>query len=138
MKIPDLAIGQEAGITCYYDENTWVNFYLGRSEAGFFVQVKEHIGAKDIVHQAESLFVLQLLTIEKKDAYITFYVDTEYLERRFNYQIGSEKIQLAKLSNVYYLCDEGVRIGKRFTGAMIGMYASWQYLLWIVWAVRSA
>jgi len=123
MKIPDLAIGQEAGVTCYYDENTWVNFYLGRSEAGFFVQVKEHIGAKDIVHQAESLFMLQLLTREKKDAYITFYVDTEYLERRFNYQIGSEKIQLAKLSNVYYLCDEGIRMGKRFTGAMIGMYA---------------
>ena len=67
--------------------------------------------------------MLQLLTREKKDAYITFYVDTEYLERRFNYQIGSEKIQLAKLSNVYYLCDEGIRMGKRFTGAMIGMYA---------------
>ena len=27
------------------------------------------------------------------------------------------------LDNVYYLCDEGLKKGKRFTGAMIGMYA---------------
>ena len=123
MKVPNLSIGQEAGVTCYYDENTWVNFYLGRNDAGLFVQVREHIGTEDIVHQAESLWMLELLTREKEDAYLTFYVDTEYLERRFSYQIGDEKIQLAKLSNVYYLCDEGIRMGKRFTGAMVGMYA---------------
>ncbi|WP_242839071.1 hypothetical protein [Butyrivibrio sp. MC2021] len=27
------------------------------------------------------------------------------------------------LDNVYYLCDEGLKKGKRFTGAMMGMYA---------------
>ena len=135
MKIPKLAIGQEAGVTCYYDENTWVNFYLGRNENGFFVQVKEHIGENDIVHQVESLLMLQFLNCdelssekthenrEEIEAYITFYVDTEYLERSFSYSIGTERIQLAKLTNVYYLCDEGIRMGKRFTGAMIGMYA---------------
>lgn len=133
MKVPQLETGQEAGVTCYYDENTWVNFYLGRSEAGFYVQVKEHIGTKDIVHEAESLLMLQLLTYRsgmghgtktsEKDVYITFYVDTKYLNRKFAYQIGTEKVQLANLDNVYYLCDEGIRMGKRFTGAMIGMYA---------------
>lgn len=60
---------------------------------------------------------------EKKDVYITFYVDTEYLNRKFVCQIGTEKVQMANLDNVYYLCDEGIRMGKRFTGAMIGMYA---------------
>ena len=30
---------------------------------------------------------------------------------------------IISLDNVYYLCDEGIRKGKRFTGAMIGMYA---------------
>ena len=135
MKIPKLEIGQEAGVTCYYDENTWVNFYLGRNDGGYFVQVKEHIGNKDIEHQAESLLMLQFLVYDGlstedsskdggiTDTYITFYVDTEYLERRFSYQIGTERIQLAKLSNVYYLCDEGIAMGKRFTGAMVGMYA---------------
>ncbi|MBQ8279803.1 MAG: family 43 glycosylhydrolase [Roseburia sp.] len=135
MKVPHLEIGQEAGVTCYYDENTWVNFYLGRNEAGLYVQVKEHIGMRDIVHQAESLLMLQILAYggqkmkasedgrTQQDAYITFYVDTEYLNRKFSYQIGTEKIQLANLDNIYYLCDEGIRMGKRFTGAMIGMYA---------------
>ena len=125
MKVPHLEIGQEAGVTCYYDENTWVKFYLGRSDAGLFVQVKEHIGTKDICHQEESLLMLQLLTYggQKQETYITFYVDTEYLNRKFSYQIGTERIQLANLDNVYYLCDEGIRMGKRFTGAMIGMYA---------------
>ena len=131
MKVPHLVIGQEAGVTCYYDENTWVNFYLGRDENGFYVQVKEHIGAQDITHEAESLLMLQLLMYgshpagenEEKDVYITFYVDTEYLNRKFAYRIGTEKVQLANLDNVYYLCDEGIRMGKRFTGAMIGMYA---------------
>ncbi len=125
MKVPQLAIGQEAGVTCYYDENTWVNFYLGRNEAGLYVQVKEHIGTKDIVHQAESLLMLQLMAYgrQKKDVFITFYVDTEYLNRKFSYEIGTERVQLANLDNVYYLCDEGIRMGKRFTGAMIGMYA---------------
>lgn len=134
MKVPQLEIGQEAGMTCYYDENTWVNFYLGRDENGFFVQVKEHIGNHDIIHQAESLLMLDLIVYggrkakgikvsEKKDVYITFYVDTEYLNRKFTYQIGPEKVQLDELDNVYYLCDEGIRMGKRFTGAMVGMYA---------------
>ena len=27
----------------------------------------------------------------------------------------------ADCPNVYYLCDEGIRMGKRFTGAMIGV-----------------
>jgi len=131
MKVPHLAIGQEAGVTCYYDENTWVNFYLGRDENGFYVQVKEHIGTQDITHEAESLLMLQLLAYGnhpagknvENDVYITFYVDTEYLNRRFVYQIGTEKVQLTNLDHVYYLCDEGIRMGKRFTGAMIGMYA---------------
>jgi xylan 1,4-beta-xylosidase len=46
------------------------------------------------------------------------------LERTFYYRLGNKEwIEVAKLSNVYYLCDEGLKKGKRFTGAMIGMYA---------------
>lgn len=123
MKISKLLAGQEAGVTCYYDENTWVNFYLGHNDAGLFVQVREHIGTEDVIHQAESLLMLQMLAREQEEVTITFYVETDYLERRFSYQIGKERIQICKLSNVYYLCDEGIRMGKRFTGAMTGMYA---------------
>ena len=54
---------------------------------------------------------------------LTFYVETEYLRRRFICEMRQEKREIADLSNVYYLCDEGIRMGKRFTGAMIGIYA---------------
>ena len=34
-----------------------------------------------------------------------------------------EEITLGVLENVNYLCDEGLQKGKRFTGAMFGIYA---------------
>lgn len=127
MKAPPLFCGQECGITCYYDENTWVCFYLSWREDGYFFQVKEHIGAEDIPHErmavdcaAGSLYALG--------------VETDNLNRRFYYKavsdpknegetaISQDEITVSELSDVYYLCDEGIRMGKRFTGAMVGMY----------------
>ena len=35
----------------------------------------------------------------------------------------SELTTFTTLSDVYYLCDEGYHYGKRFTGALVGMYA---------------
>ena len=35
----------------------------------------------------------------------------------------SYETEFVTLNNVYYLCDEGLKKGKRFTGAMVGMYA---------------
>ncbi len=55
---------------------------------------------------------------------IAYKVETEYLERRFSFRLDEEPWQeYQTLDHVYYLCDEGIRMGKRFTGAMIGMYA---------------
>ena len=34
---------------------------------------------------------------------------------------GDSDKELTTLGNVYYLCDEGIKRGKRFTGATIGM-----------------
>ena len=50
-------------------------------------------------------------------------MDTDYLQREFSFGLLGEETQAARLENVYYLCDEGIRMGKRFTGAMVGMYA---------------
>ena len=45
------------------------------------------------------------------------------MHRRFYYgKVEEEGKTLAELANVYYLCDEGISMGKRFTGAMVGMY----------------
>ena len=50
---------------------------------------------------------------------------TDKLVRTLSYRLlpSSELTTFNTLSDVYYLCDEGYHIGKRFTGALIGMYA---------------
>lgn len=113
---PALTEGQEAGITCYYDENTWVCFFLSRNRETYFLQVREHIGKEDIDHRMEKLDA-------PAGSRLILGVDTNYLERSFYYTAaGRDMKTVEKLSDVYYLCDEGISMGKRFTGAMVGMY----------------
>lgn len=113
--LPPLAQGQEAGLTCYYDENTWVCLYVGRSADGLFVQVKEHIGKRDCCGARISL--------PEETKRVRLCVDTQYFTRRFSFDCGNGSSVAAELKNVYYLCDEGIAMGKRFTGAMVGVYA---------------
>ena len=62
--IPKLADGQEAGLTCYYDENTWVCLALCKAD-GYYIQVKEHIGEKDILHEN----ICFLMTVQAKKSH---------------------------------------------------------------------
>ena len=115
--IPKLADGQEAGQTCYYDANTWVCLALCKADA-YYIQVKEHIGEKDILHEK------YMLSDDCAGKKITLKVKTEYLRRLFTFCVeGQEETAAAELPDVFYLCDEGIRMGKRFTGAMTGIYA---------------
>lgn len=108
--------GQEAGLICYYDENTWVSCGLKRDSSGLFVQVHEHIGDTD--------FYQSKIEVTGSPQMIEFMVETRKLERTFYCNIDREGfIEAAKLPDVYYLCDEGLKRGKRFTGAMLGVYA---------------
>lgn len=123
MQIPELTEKQEAGLICYYDENTWVSCGIIQEADGYYIQVKEHVGEENRVHGKTKL-PTDMIPQQHK---FTFRVETAYLERTFNceYEYQGEKIscQVAHLDNVYYLCDEGLKKGKRFTGAMVGMYA---------------
>lgn len=119
MTIPQLVADQEAGITCYYDENTWVCCYLG-FDGAYYLQVKERIGMNDILHDKVRLEGNCADYVGKT---MRFFVRTEYLKRTFSCEVDGTHIPAAELSNVYYLCDEGIRMGKRFTGAMVGIYA---------------
>lgn len=114
--MPVLSEGQEAGITCYYDENTWVCFFVSRDRESYFLQVREHIGREDIDHKKEKL-------VSQIDGHLVLGVETNYLRRRFYYTIAEKSAKtVEELPDVYYLCDEGISMGKRFTGAMVGMY----------------
>ncbi len=117
LTVPELKDGQEAGITCYYDENTWVCCYFTKEGETLSVQVKEHIGKEDICHP-KAVFAENPV-----GGQFVLGVETEYLHRRFYCgKVEEEKETVAELNNVYYLCDEGISMGKRFTGAMVGMY----------------
>lgn len=112
----NMSEGQQEGLICYYDENTWVTFGMHRTKKGCVIKAWEHIGLEDIVHEE--------IWLPEQTGAITYRVETDYLKRSFSYKIGENVWQPYKtLENVYYLCDEGVHMGKRFTGAMIGMYA---------------
>ncbi len=117
-EVPKLAEGQEAGLTCYYDENTWVCFYISVQNDTYFLQIREHIGLEDIFHERK------MIENPVGNSY-RLGVHTKYLQRSFYYQNLSKDIkavEMQTLPNVYYLCDEGIRMGKRFTGAMVGIY----------------
>lgn len=118
MRLPKLTEGQNAGVTCFYDENTYLKYGIFNNGASdeLVLQVVEHIGDED--KKSETI------AIEKDKEFVYFKIVTNYLERDLliSYD-GEEFTSFIKRENVYYLCDEGLKKGKRFTGAMVGMYA---------------
>lgn len=127
LEIPELSEGQHAGISGYYDENTFVLFGLMKKNGKVYVFSQEHIGEED-----KWLFSDEPL--ELSQGTIRLSMNTDYLKRTLCYEFISgdkksgeensfESMVFATLPNVYYLCDEGYNKGKRFTGALVGMYA---------------
>lgn len=126
MSVPHLQKGQEAGLTCYYDENSWLCYYLGRDENGFFLQAKEHIGTKTAEYKKKYMTDMSdfcPFSADEEGREILLGVETKGLERYFYAEIANVHYESEVFEDVYYLCDEGVVMGKRFTGAMVGMYA---------------
>lgn len=114
LEIPELEPGQEMGLTCYYDENTWVCFGAAGMAGKAELIVKEHIGDEDRVFRVGGIHTKRPLQLG---------VEARGLERRFLYRTEDGEVQPAHtLEDVYYLCDEGLKKGKRFTGAMVGLY----------------
>lgn len=123
LNLADDMVNKEAGLTCYYDENTYICFYISEDEEGLFIKLKEHIGHNDIDHAK------QYIKASDVDC-MRFEIETRGLERYFaasGYNNGKGDEALFKIedkaNDVYYLCDEGIKMGKRFTGALVGMYA---------------
>jgi xylan 1,4-beta-xylosidase len=118
MKMPRIYPGQDAGVTCYYDENTFLKFALFATQEEnprLLVGVREYVdGYRDG----------NFIEVNPKEKYIYFRIEVNNLQRVFYASFdGVKYVKVDVLSNVYYLCDEGLKKGKRFTGAMVGMYA---------------
>jgi xylan 1,4-beta-xylosidase len=118
LSINELSIQQDAGMIAYYDENTWLKFGVFADDTGVrSLKVMEHIGS-------DTREVNKSVHIPKKVNSVHLWMKTEYLQRDFYYSFDGEDYHfITSLENVYYLSDEGLKQGKRFTGAMIGLYA---------------
>lgn len=119
VKVPELKGEQNLGLTCYYDENTYVTYGISNRDGQYILRITEHIG-DDTADVSE-----HILDVSVGDV-LELRADTDYLKRDFyfrNLTKGEQEFtKTGYLENVYYLCDEGIRRGKRFTGAMIGIY----------------
>ena len=114
-----LSEGQDAGMTCYYDENTYLKFGVFKKSGKNYLKVQEHVD-----NDTWDSFCVELKgenTIRPDE--IILRCETKGLERKFSYSLEDGLWEpFGTCSNVCYLCDEGIRRGKRFTGAMIGFY----------------
>jgi xylan 1,4-beta-xylosidase len=118
-KMPQLYPGQNTGITCYYDENTYLKF-------GVFATLEEnpHLIVKLTEYIDGEVRESRPVEIDYREKSIYLKVETNYLVRSFSFSYDGENYTKAAVAdNVYYLCDEGIKKGKRFTGAMVGLYA---------------
>ncbi|MCR5742340.1 MAG: family 43 glycosylhydrolase [Lachnospiraceae bacterium] len=116
LQVPALRTGQNAGMVCYYDENSYVKFGLFMENDGLYVGVLEHVGRENRADRTRLSSQCTKLRLDIK---------TVGNARTFAYETCSDAKESGEfvLDSVEYLCDEGLRMGKRFTGAMVGIYA---------------
>ncbi len=116
-----LTEGQHTGITGYYDENTFCLFGIANKSGKLYIFSQEHIGDEDRFIYSDEPVELQIGSI------IRLQMSTDYLKRTLSYEVLDKdnygETIFTTLPDVYYLCDEGYNKGKRFTGALVGMYA---------------
>ncbi len=148
LEIPRLSDGEKAGITGYYDEHTYFEFGIIRNDDCNYVYSCEHIGEDDRVLigdepiEDDSAIILTMNTdyLERTLSYSIrnskMYNDSikaagfqndaknadDFMKRASDREFVEETI-FATLHDVNYLCDEGLSKGKRFTGALVGMFA---------------
>ena len=110
--------GQSFGLICYYDENSFIYFGMMQEENERILCVKEHFD-----NSPATVRLWQSTPITSEE--IRLIASCNKLSRSFSYaQSGSEKeIFCYEKEAATYLADEGVKIGKRFTGSAIGVYA---------------
>lgn len=124
MDYSTLQNGQDAGMTCYYDENTYLKFGVFKKNDCYFLAVVEQIDEETPVSFETDVTAMITEGLATNQPFLQLQIDTNYLKRSFSYSFANQQMQpLGTLDNVYYICDEGIRRGKRFTGATIGVYA---------------
>ena len=111
--VPDAEDG-EAGLTAYYDEHSYYTVGLCRREGAWYLRVTEREGCETRVRCEREI---QAVPGQR----VTLSTRASGLDRSVSWTL--EETGELHLGSVTYLSDEGVHLGKRFTGAMLGVYA---------------
>ena len=106
--------GEEAGLTCYYGFANYAKIFL-TFDNGLKVKIVENRNTE----------IKTLGEFKANSNVIYFKIETEHQKRRFFFSEDDQNWALAgSIENATFLCDEGVLLGKHFTGTLVGMYAN--------------
>lgn len=106
----------EAGLTAYYDEYSFYTVGLVHAADGWRIRVAEQTGREYHVRVEKPVSV-------QPGQRITLSTQANGLVRNVSWALDKAHTEGLILRNVTYLSDEGITISKRFTGAMLGVYA---------------
>lgn len=101
-----------AGLTGYYDENSFYLYGVERTAGGWQLIAEEQIGSE----RQKNILALHA------EPQIQLRITANGSHRELAWKTDSEWTTVHTLTALY-LSDEGVRMGKRFTGATLGMAA---------------
>lgn len=108
--LANAAVGNSAGLTCYYDEHSYLKFGVQKTGTGACLLFEEYVGYEKRASEQYPLPV--------HDGHIRLKVTAGRGERIFAAQSVTTKV----IPEPAYLTSEGLKLGKRFTGAMVGVY----------------
>ena len=118
-----------AGMTCYYDEHSYLKFGVQTTETGLSVLLEEYAGQE----------VLSRRTFRPVHGGPAGLRVTAAKGKRSFSVCGPEGQwqTLAEIPEPAYLTSEGLSVGKRFTGAMVGLYVHGNFAVrFLDWTVH--
>ena len=114
--------GDELGLTCYYDENTWLTFGPKKTGDGWELILREHIGDREVVQSGGILLTGEQMK-EKAEMSVLLKAHIAELKGCFCAESAGASSPELTAEDLSYLSSEGFNKGKRFTGATVGLYA---------------
>lgn len=115
--------GDDVGITAYYDEHSYLKYGLATRKGTLGLLLSEYLADH---YQSERFLPFPA------GKTVTLSMEIDGLDRRFSCSGAADIV----LTDTRYLASEGLSCGKRFTGAMLGLYVhgplvvrflSWSY-----------
>lgn len=130
--IPALSEGESIGLACYYDENSYIKYGVCKESGTLRILLQEYVGRHYRTINMDTILEDEVCV----GATFSCKVKTEGLRRTLSYLNQGSWVETETFSDTSYLSSEGLAIGKRFTGAMVGLYVhgdfegcftEWQY-----------